>query len=317
MARVRRWRDLAPGLVVIAALAVLVGGVLGFARIGALRGDTLQLVVLAGSARDILEGSEVWIAGQRVGLVRKVDFRPVAADTSQRLALTVDVLTAARPQLRRDTRAQIRTGGSLLGAPVVTLFGGSGREPLLEDGDTLRALPQLDPAAVSGRFAGATEHLAPLRQNVVAVVGRLRSGDGVFGAAARGGGFGGAAPLGARVRQIAGRFGGGSVGRLLSAEDPVRLRIAGATARADSIRRVLTEPSGTVGRFRRDSTLAGQIAAVQAEVAEVGRLLDESRGTAGRVLHDPVLARELASLQAELRALAADVRDRPLRYIVF
>ena len=316
MARARRWRELAPGLLVIAALTVLVGGVLGFARIGALHGDTLQLVVLAGSARDILEGSEVWIAGQRVGLVREVDFRPVAADTTQRLALTVDVLVEARPQLRRDTRAQIRTGGSLLGAPVVTLFGGSSSEPLLQDGDTLRALPQLDPAAVTGRFAGATEHLAPLRQNVIAVVGRLRSRDGVFGAVAEGGGFG-AGPLGARVRRIAGRFGGGTVGRLLTAEDPVRVRIAGATARADSIRRVLTEPSGTVGRFRRDSTLAGQIAAVQAEVAEVRRLLDESRGTAGRALHDPVLARELASLQAELRALAADVRDRPLRYIVF
>ena len=176
MARARRWRELAPGLLVIAALTVLVGGVLGFARIGALHGDTLRLVVLAGSARDILEGSEVWIAGQRVGLVREVDFRPVVADTTQRLALTVDVLVEARPQLRRDTRAQIRTGGSLLGAPVVTLFGGSSSEPLLQDGDTLRALSQLDPAAVTGRFAGATEHLAPLRQNVIAVVGRLRRG---------------------------------------------------------------------------------------------------------------------------------------------
>jgi phospholipid/cholesterol/gamma-HCH transport system substrate-binding protein len=317
MPRVRRWRDLFPGLLALVALVALVGGVLGFARVGALRGDTLRLVVLAGSARDVLAGSEVWIAGQKVGAVRDVAFRPAGTDTAFRLAIGIDVLTTARTQLRRDTRAQIRTGGSLLGAPVVTLSGGSAAQPLLEDGDTLYALRQLDQQSVTGSFAAAGEHVDPLRRNVARILVHLRDADGAIGASARGQGLAGAGEIGARVGQLASRFRGGPVGRLLGANDPVRRRVAVATARADSIRRLLTEPAGTVGRFRRDSTLATQITAVRDEVAQLRALLDEPRGSAGRALHDGALARELASLEAELRALAADVRDRPFRYVVF
>jgi hypothetical protein len=139
----------------------------------------------------------------------------------------------------------------------------------------------------------------------------------VLGAKARGSAIGGGGAIASRIRQLATRFRGGSVSPLLAADDPTRRRVAQATARADSIRLLLAMPSGTVGRFRRDSTLAAQITAVRAEVTAVRALLDEPTGAAGRVLHDGVLARQLAELEAELGVLAADVRDRPLRYIVF
>ena len=317
MPRVRRWRDLAPGLLALAAVTGIVAGVLVFARVGALRGETMRLVVLAGSARDILAGSEVWIAGQKVGAVHDVAFRPVGTDTMYRLALTLDVLTTAQPQLRRGTSAQIRTGGSLLGAPVVTLSGGRAAEPPLRDGDTLYALPQLDAQTVTGRFAATGQHVAPLRENIARIVLHLKSADGALGASARGQGFAGVGSLGARMGGIATRFRTGTVGRLLGADDPVRRRVTLATARADSIRQLLDGPSGTVGRFRRDSTLLAEISAVQDEVTQLRALLDDPHGSAGRLRHDAVLAQELATLQVSLRALSSDIRAHPLRYLVF
>lgn len=317
MPRPPRWRDLRSGLIVIATLAVAVGAVFAFARIGALRGDTMRLVVVGASARDVLAGTEVWIAGKHVGLVDAIGFRDVASDSAERLAITIDVLTTARPQLRQGAHAQIRSGGSLLGAPILELAGGAPNAPLLQDGDTVRARAQLDPRTVAAGFAAAGQNVPALRTNLAAILDELAEADGTLGAAARGGSFGDVAALGARAAGFARRGSGGTVARLVADGDPVRRRVRQATARADSIRRLLDTPAGAIGRFRRDSTLARQVTVVRDEITLLRALLDEPVGTAGRARHDQVLHQRLGAIEAELGALAADVRANPLRYVVF
>ena len=319
MARPTRWRDLVPGLLSVAVLATIVAAVLVFARVGALRGDTLRLVVLAGSSRELLAGSEVWIAGQKVGVVEAIEFRSATTDTSERLAITVEVLEAARPQLRADTRAEFKTGGSLLGAPIVALVGGSAAAPRLEDGDTIHAQASIDPQSVTAGFARAGEEFPALRENLGAILTGLRDADGTLGAASRGEAFASVGELGARLGRLGRSLGPdhGSLGPLLAERGAVRGRVARAQARADSVRRLLDSPTGTFGRFRRDSALAVQIAAVRDEVAIVRALIDLPAGTAGRAVHDAVLADELARLQVQLDALIADVKARPFRYVVF
>jgi len=319
VARPPRWRDLVPGLVAVAALAAIVVGVLLFARVGALRGDTLKVVVLAGSARELLAGSEVWIEGQKVGVVEEVAFRAAAVDTSERLAITLAVLEVARPRLRTDTHAELKMGGSLLGAPIVALVGGSATARPLQDGDTIRARPAVDPQTVAAGFARAGREIPALRENVGAILAGFRDADGTLGAATRGEAFASAGELADRLGRLGRSLGSerGTVGALLAGRSTVRARIARAQAQADSVRRVLDSPSGTFGRFRRDSALAAQITAVRDEVAIVRALVDEPAGTVGRVVHDSVLVDELAGLQVQLDAIIADVKARPYRYVVF
>lgn len=319
MARSTRWRDLGPGVAAVAILAAIVAAVLLFARVGALRGDTLRLVVLAGSARELLAGSEVWIAGQKVGAVESIEFRSATTDTSERIAITVEVLAAASPQLRTDTRAEFRTGGSLLGAPVVALVGGSADAPPLEDGDTIRARATVDPQSVAASFARAGADLPALGANVGAILTELREADGTLGAAMRGGSLASAGELAERLARLGRSLDAdrGTVGALVSQRSTLRARIARVQASADSVRQVLDSPSGTFGRFRRDTALAAQITEVRDEVAIVRALIDRPAGTAGRLVHDAVLADELAALQVQLDALVADVKARPFRYVVF
>lgn len=319
MARPTRWRELVPGLLATAALGVIVVAVLLFARVGALRGDTLRVVVLAPSARELLAGSEVWIAGQKVGVVETIEFRSAATDTNERLAITVAVLEAARPQLRADTHAEFKTGGSLLGAPVVALVGGSSAAPPLEDGDTIRARREVDPQSVAAGFARAGADLPVLRENVVAILAELREADGTLGAAMRGETFASAGALAGRLRRLGASLGSdrGTVGALVSERGTVRARIVRVQARADSVRQVLDSPTGTFGRFRRDSALVRQITEVRDEIAIVRALIDLPAGTAGRVVHDGILAEQLADLQVQLDALIADMKARPFRYVVF
>ena len=76
-----RWRDLLPGLLALTACVLAAVFVLLYARVGALRGDTFPLVVLGGSSQDLLQGTEVWLAGQAIGQIEGVEFRPPSTDT--------------------------------------------------------------------------------------------------------------------------------------------------------------------------------------------------------------------------------------------
>jgi ABC-type transporter Mla subunit MlaD len=135
--RIPRWSALIPGLVVSGAIAAAAAIVLVFGRVGRLHGRTTRLYVTTSQARGVIAGTDVWLDGEKVGRVEWVRFRPPATDTAERLLIALDVFASVRPLVRRDTRAQIRPGSSLIGAPVVHLVGGTPDAPEVAAGDTL------------------------------------------------------------------------------------------------------------------------------------------------------------------------------------
>src|SRR5664279_6651176 len=81
------WSKLGGGIV---ALVLLIGGafsIIAFARIGSLKGDTYVAYILADQANGILKGTDVWLQGQKVGVVKSVGFRSLPSDTSVRTCL--------------------------------------------------------------------------------------------------------------------------------------------------------------------------------------------------------------------------------------
>jgi len=66
------WRKLTGGIV---ALVAIIGGalaIIAFARVGSLRGDTYTAYIVADQANGIFKGTEVWLQGQKVGVVKGV-----------------------------------------------------------------------------------------------------------------------------------------------------------------------------------------------------------------------------------------------------
>ena len=314
-----RWRDLVPGAVVLAVLVALVVGILALSRIGTLRGETFRLHVLAGTARDITSGSDVWLVGQRIGTVVEVRFRAPSTDTSQRLLLELDVLERARPLLAHNSTVEFRAAGSLLGALVVDLSPGTPDARPIEPGDTLIARPPTDLQDLAGSFADVGTQLPVLRQDAAAILGHLRDADGTIGAAARSEGFVALGRLQTSLTSLTRQLSGtddGSLGPMLRGPD-VRARAGRAAARADSIRQLLASDAGSFGRFRRDSTLVRQIAEVRDEISVLRLLADSTSGTVGRARHDGVIAARLAELEQELGVLIEDVKKRPFRYLHF
>ncbi|MDB4880221.1 MAG: Mammalian cell entry related domain protein [Gemmatimonadetes bacterium] len=318
MARELSWSDVRGGVIAFVVLVVTALSIIWFLRVGQLRGESYVVYALVSEAAGLTPGSEVWLSGQKVGKVRRISFRsPATADTATRLLLELQLLSEHREAIHRDADAQIRAGGSLIGAVVVNLTPGTTSAPTLAEGDTLRASP---PGVVEGAVAQvrrAMSELPPLMDTVGILAKQVQSPGGTIGAFMTGPGLRGLDEAQRRTASLVGRVtkGRGTAGLVF--QGGLGRRASGVMARADSVRALLASSRTSLGRFRRDSTLLREVASIRAELAEVQRALDEPRGTAGRVLRDSALTDALASAQQEMTLLFADLKKHPFRYISF
>ncbi len=318
MPRTLRWTSLVPGLLILTTLVGISIAVLMFAQVGALRGESVRVYAATDQARGLLKGSDVWLAGQKVGVVADIRFQPVTTDVSQRLLLELELLKKHLPQLRGDSYAQIRTGGSLIGAQVVYLTVGTPTSPEVADGDTLRAKPQGDTETVASQIASASRQFPAIINNVKLLSSQLESARGTLGAFGAEEGVQQIGRVGTRAADLTGRAigGRGTIGQVMRRTDHID-RARSAMARADSIRTLLASNTSTYGRLRRDSTLIREIASVRNEVSIVKAMLAEPHGTLGRVRADSAIVRQLGMVEREFTALKRDITRDPLRFIGF
>lgn len=317
MPRETHWRDLTLGLLALVVVGASAASVLLFARVGALRGSTVRLHAAVSEARGVLPGTEVWLAGQKIGTVSAVDFRPPSTDTTLRVLIAFDVLEAQHSQIRRDARVRIQPGGSFIGAPVLAIGTGTPATPPVAPGDTLRSAPAREFGAMRLEMATATAQLPAIIANVRVLAGQLGATRGTLGAL----GLDGRQQIGlvgAEVGRVTTRAlrGTGTVAAALGG-GPLVAHARRQLALVDSVRALLASDATSVGRLRRDSTLVRTVAALRRELGVVQAALTEPRGSAGRVQHDSALVAEVARTRGELDRLAADFRRNPARYLPF
>ena len=310
------WRQLTGGIVAVVVLAAVILVVLVFARVGALHGKKVTLYVVTDEAPGVLAGTEVWLAGEQEGLVKDVSFLPPAVDKSERVLITTEFLKEALPSVRRDSYAQLRPGGRLIGTPVVYISSGTTSSPGLKDGDTIHARPKAaiadlgeDISTVGPQFAAlgsATKELANKIDHPVGTLGNARAN-----------GFEDAADIKAGIASLNARATTGR-GTIASVTRSSLIKRATRTmAAADSIRSLMSSRKGNIGRFRRDSTLVTKAKHVLAELDTLRSLVNSPVGTIAAVHSDSVLARQLDREHALLDALMKDIKANPLRYIRF
>lgn len=316
MADRKSWTEVRGGLIAITVLALVAFGVLRFMRVGALHGDTFRVYALVGEARGVARGSEVWLSGQKVGKIVDIQFRPPeGADTSRRIAIEMEVLSAHRDAMRRDAVAQIRAGGSVVGPPVVYLTPGTMRAGALQPGDTVHTLTQGDAEGATAQFGAAAKEFPAIVANVKQLRELLTSSNGTVGAMTNGPGIRDLKRANAQVSQLMDRMssGGGSVGLIM--HGGMTKSATHVMAQVDSVRALLASQNTSLGRFRRDSTLARSVDDIRSQLAVVQASLDEPRGTVGRALRDSALTTSVGDARREMTLLLEDLKQHPRRYL--
>ncbi len=313
------WRALWPGLALAGALAFGVFWVFVYARVGALRGDTYRIYSVTSDARGVLKGTEVWLAGQKVGLVAGIHFRPITSDTLRRLLMELEVLEEFQPLIRGNSFVQIRPGGTLIGQQVVAISTGTVSSPALAPGDTIVAQPQGDTETLASEIAGLGRaftdvmgHAGSIREQLMTVSGVARLEDGEPGSIQL-------EVLRTRAEHLSSAaVGDGTVGLVLRGGSKTLVgRALAVTARADTLAQLLASDRTVFGQFRRDTTLGHHVAALRDEVSRVRALAAAPVGTIGRARTDDAIALELGELERRLDALIEDIKRRPLRYLHF
>ena len=309
------WSKLLPGLVALAAIVAIAIGVLLFAGIGQIRGEKVHLLVLSDQARGVMRGTEVWLAGQKVGLVDAVLFRAPNEDTRARVVIAISVKAGDAERIRRDSHAQVRPGTSLIGPVVVYLSAGSPGVRGVREGDTLRAAAQSDLELAGTKLSEATANFGPLLADARVVMSSVRDRNGTIGAMLAEGKGGDVAKLLARFGQLREHTFDGDV------ESPgassVMARARGALSRVDSISAFLVSSNTSFGRFRRDSTLIKSVAGLRDELTALQAKLETGDGTANRYSADSSLVRSIAESRRAMSMLFDDMRRRPMRYVHF
>lgn len=318
MARRLSWSDVRGGLLATAAIAVVVFGVLRYARVGALHGDTFPLYALVGEARELSAGSEVWLSGQKVGKINRIEFiiPTVHRDTAERLLIEMEIEEKYRGAMRRDAVAQIRAGGSVIGSPVVYLSPGTSKALVIRSNDTVRARSQADFEGAASQFGYASRDFAPIISSVRDVAAQLGGTKGTVGAFLNTPGGGELTRARLNATRLGNRLSGnGTIGLVM--RGGLSARAGRVMARVDSVRALLASSTTSLGRFRRDSTLASEVADIRNELTLVQALLHEPRGTVGRAMTDSALTNALADAQRQMGLLFADIKKHPLRYLSF
>lgn len=308
------WNKLVPGLIALAAIVTITIGVLIFAGVGRVRGETVRVLVLTDQAHGLIPGSEVWVDGQKAGNVHHIGFRPPSADTLHRVVIGMDVRRDAAAQLRDDSRVRLRSGGTVIGPVVVFLESGTPDARPIREGDTLRTLGQSSAQVIMTRLGPATRELPQLMEDARSVAASARDDRGTVGAfLTRGLPRDEITELRRNVAAIQAMAGGKGESRW----SVLAQRASGVMARADSVRALIGSSEAGLGRFRRDTSLLTRIGEIRDELSALQRLMDEGDGTLPRLRRDSALVRSISDARTEMARLFEDVRRRPLRYIHF
>lgn len=310
------WRELTGGIIAAAVIAVITILTLVFARIGGLHGKKVTLYAVSDEAAGVLPGTEVWLAGQQQGVVTEISFRPISTDTTERVLIKMDFLEKGLPQVRRDSYAQLRPSGSIIGAKIVYISVGSVTSPALREGDTVhtRAKPQI--IDLTGDVGTIEPAISALASSVGELNAKLSSPAGTIGSV-RTYGIPQMPEVGERMSRLAARAsrGGGTIG--LATRNDLMARASRAMAATDSIRTLMSSNKGSLGRFRRDTTLVSKANGVLAELDTLRAFASNPIGGIAGAKSDSTLTRELARTRVLLASLIRDIKAHPLRYINF
>ena len=149
------------GGLAMGGLTLLFLAVFFAADVGQLFTPSDDFYVLMPSAAGLGEGSLVWIAGQTVGEVKRIDVRPPSSDSLRRVLVHIEVERRYREHVRVNSEARV-TSFRVIGDPVLDLTPGDPALPGVAPGDTLLFRAQGSPAAAMQRAVSLHNSLRAL-----------------------------------------------------------------------------------------------------------------------------------------------------------
>jgi len=282
----RKRNLIAVGLLTIVAAAIFFWGLFWMLGTPVFRSG-MDVTLLLTDGGGLKRSDRVQVQGVQVGTVRSIDLHPQGGVV---VGLRLERGDLALPT---DTRATI--SGDVFGAHVVDLIPGTSGISV-SPGDTLRG-------ATAPQLTQMASDLGSRVESVLINADRLLSPAAVADIHAT------AAVLPASAQELRAAF---AELRLAS----IALRRTAENVQSAEAGTALRGAISEVERSAQALTSAGARLEVSlSSFASVMEKIDNGNGTLGRLVNDESMYDELNNTLREMRALAADIRERPSRYI--
>jgi phospholipid/cholesterol/gamma-HCH transport system substrate-binding protein len=331
------WAELKIGLIAVFALVMSALLIFAVGGGGGFFWQNYPLKVQFPNVAGLMSGSPVRVAGVQVGSVTDVQLVPTGAEVS------FTVLEDLRAVITDRSSAKIGSI-SLLGEGAVDIEAAPGGTPIPDWG----YVPTGKPAPT---IAELTEQAGAGINDVTLLMADLRAGKGTIGklltdeslyrqfdsllaaadrvarnVAAGRGTMGklandpkvydelnsSVANLNAITTKL--RNGEGSLGQLMN--DPALAKNLSATsANLEGVPAKLNRGEGTAGKLLTDDALYKRMDSLTARLDTVLQNLNSGQGTAGQLLHDKQLYENMNQTVAEMRALIAEIKKDPKKYL--
>jgi phospholipid/cholesterol/gamma-HCH transport system substrate-binding protein len=173
------------GMFIVAALAVLAGGVFLIGSRESLFQSTYQIKTEFSNVAGLAGGADVRVAGLHQGSVKNIQ---LPNKPSGKVTVTMDLDKATRNVLKADSIASIKSDG-LIGDKFIEISFGSENAPQLKNGDTISSQPPLDIANLVKKAdqlldtaQGAVTDLDGTASNLKDISAKINEGRGTVGA---------------------------------------------------------------------------------------------------------------------------------------
>jgi phospholipid/cholesterol/gamma-HCH transport system substrate-binding protein len=284
-------QEVTVGLLVVVALAILVGGLTYLSGKSVLGAGTLSVPVKMDNVAGLVAGDPVQISGVRVGRVSGIDLRGVGE-----VVIYLDISRTVRPKV--DAKVFVRPLDAF-GAMFVDYYPGHSDEALA-DGQTLSGTRELPLTETASAMAGQASEVMT---GATALLSQ-RTADDVHETML----------ATQRAMNVVAQLGSGPL--VADATEALR-RLSSAAERLDS---TLASPDITRSIAQLDEItenlnemVAGLSNATQS-LARIMQKIDSDSGTFGRLVNDTTLYNEMLRLSTSTRQLLDDMRERPHRY---
>jgi phospholipid/cholesterol/gamma-HCH transport system substrate-binding protein len=331
------WSELKIGVLTIAAIAI--AAVLIFSLTGA-RGFFWQRYSLKTrfpNVAGLAAGSPVRVAGVEVGSVTAIDF------AGEQLDVTFQVKTTLRDRITDGSVARLGSV-SLLGESAVDITPSTSGTPIPEwgyvpQGRAAAALSDMTDQASQGiaeltgliqdirtgrgtvgKLMTDQELYTELHRFVATATGLtegLKQGRGTLGRLLTDPQAANALEASLRNMEAMTRSlnaGEGSLGKLLKDETFSR-SLTSATGNLDTLVGNLNRGQGTAGKLMTDPALFNRLNSVTERLDLVVNRLNEGEGTVGQLLKDKQLYENMNGAVGDVRALVADIRKDPRKFL--
>ncbi len=288
------WTELRVGVVVIISLIVLAGTIL---YIGSGGGSPFArkytVKALMTDVNGLKPGAPVRVGGVEVGTVTNVDFAKAGGGQVE-----VDMKLDSRVKDRITDQSQATLGAlGLLGEKAVDITAAPGGTAI-PDGQYVNAAKE-DP--FKGLLADTSESTAHLRR----ILARIDAGEGLVGKALRDEElYDRMVDVSARLQKMMGKLESerGPLGRMMN-DEQMSKDLAKSAAGIEAVVSRIEAGHGALGALSKDEKLVSDLKGVTSSLSEVASRLQKGEGSMGKLLTDDSLYKRLDTLSTRLESL--------------